>query len=60
ASSLPGPLAAVVAWLPSAARGDALRALLAAGSGAVIVDAVVLLAWGAAGALIAARTFKWD
>lgn len=60
ASSLPGPLATVVVWLPSAALGDALRALLAAGSGAVIVDAVVLLAWGAAGALIAARTFKWD
>lgn len=59
-STLPGPLSAIAEWLPTAALGDALRCLLAGASGNVAVDMVILLAWGAAGALIAARTFRWD
>ena len=59
-SALPGPLASIVAWLPSAALGDALRALLASGPGSLAWDAVLLAAWGCLGVVVAARTFRWD
>ena len=59
-STLPGPMAEVVQWLPSAALGDALRTLLAGGPGVVVVDLVVMMAWGIAGAAVASRTFRWD
>lgn len=62
ASELPAPLGTVVSLLPSAALGDLLRwATGASGSGAADLglDAVILVAWGAAGALAAARTFRW-
>ena len=59
-STLPTPVAAVVQWLPTAALGDALRTAIAGAAGSVPIDALVLLAWGAVGAVIAARTFRWD
>ena len=59
-STLPAPVAAVVQWLPTAALGDALRTAIAGAMGSVPLDALVLIAWGALGAVIAARTFRWD
>lgn len=60
ASALPAPLSAIVSALPSAALGDALRTLLAGAAGSLLLDVVILVGWGVAGALIAARTFRWD
>jgi ABC-2 type transport system permease protein len=62
ASDLPAPLSAVVAWLPSSALADLLR--WSAGAPAKVplgltIDGLLLVAWGAAGAVIAARTFRW-
>lgn len=59
---LPGALAAVVQFLPSAALGDALRALLDAAPGAALplLPILVLAAWAATGCLLTARTFKWE
>lgn len=62
ASELPGPLATVVSALPSSALADLLRwstGAISAGSGALVLDAALVLAWGVAGTLIAARTFRW-
>lgn len=62
ASDLPGALGAAVSWLPSAALGDLLRWATgsAIGTGAGLgLDVVLLVAWGAIGALVAARTFRW-
>ncbi len=60
---LPGPLAGLAAVLPTAALGDALRALIAHQSVAashVALDLVILVAWGAAGTALALRTFRWE
>lgn len=60
---LPGPLAAVVELLPSAALGDALRALLdpaLAGAGQPWRDLVVLAIWAVTGTAVAIRTFRWE
>jgi ABC-2 type transport system permease protein len=58
---LPGPLAAVVQLLPSAALGDGLRSLLDPGAaGAVWVQVGLLGAWTAGGILLAVRTFRWE
>jgi ABC-2 type transport system permease protein len=60
---LPGPLAAVVGLLPSAALGDALRALLdpaLAGSGPPWTDLGVLAIWAVTGTVLAIRTFRWE
>ncbi len=54
-----GGLGEVVQWLPSAALGDAMRAALDQGR----LDApalLVLVAWGALGAVLTARTFRWE
>ena len=59
-SSLPGPLAQIVALLPSAALGDALRAVLALGSANLLVSVVVLIAWTFVGTIVAKRTFRWS
>jgi len=59
-SSLPGPLAQIVALLPSAALGDALRAVLALGSANLLVSAGVLIAWTFVGTIVAKRTFRWS
>jgi ABC-2 type transport system permease protein len=54
-----GAASGVIQWLPSAALGDAMRSAL--------VDAhldltalLVLIAWGAIGTLLTARTFTWE
>ncbi len=62
ASDLPGPLATLVSALPSSGLADLLRWSTGAGGGdglALAVDAALVLAWGAAGALVAVRTFRW-
>jgi ABC-2 type transport system permease protein len=60
ADRLPEPLSTVVSFLPTAALGDALRAVLLTGAGVPLGAVVVLVVWGGAGALIAVRTFRWD
>lgn len=58
---LPGPLQVVVEALPTHALGDALRLALGhGGSGSAVADLVLLLAWAVAGAILAARTFRWE
>lgn len=59
-STLPTPLAHVVSLLPTAALGDAFRSLLGGGSGSLTFDAIVLVAWGAIGAVVARFTFRWS
>jgi len=59
-SALPAPLASIVALLPSAALGDALRIILSMAPGNLPWDVALLVAWGIVGALVAARTFRWD
>jgi len=46
-------------WLPSGALGDAMRAALIHGTVAW-TDLAVLVAWGAAGTVLTARTFSWE
>jgi ABC-2 type transport system permease protein len=60
ADRLPDPLAAVVALLPTAALGDALRAVLLTGTGVPVTAVGVLVAWGAAAAYLTVRTFRWS
>jgi ABC-2 type transport system permease protein len=63
ADRLPGPLEAIVSLLPSAALGDALRALLdpaLAGGGVPWSDLAILAVWAIAGVLTAVRTFRWE
>ncbi len=60
---LPGPLAGVVQMLPSAALGDALRALLgapASGTGPPWTELLVLLVWAVVGVAVSVRTFRWE
>ena len=54
-----GALAPVVAVLPSAALGDAVRAAALDGSLAV-VPCLVLLAWAAGATALVVRTFRWS
>ena len=46
-------------WLPSGALGEAMRVALIDGALAGR-DLVVLLAWGALGTVLTARTFRWE
>jgi ABC-2 type transport system permease protein len=59
---LPAPLAAIAGALPAAALSDALRVAL--GSSPAPPDATgplaLLLIWGVAAVLLAARTFRWE
>jgi ABC-2 type transport system permease protein len=55
---LPGPLAAVAAYLPSGALAEGLRTALAAGQGPGWTPVLVLLGWTVAAALLAVRTVK--
>lgn len=62
ASSLPSPLAQIVSALPSSALADLLRwatGWVAGPSGPLALDAAIVLAWGALGALVSARSFRW-
>lgn len=56
---LPDGVAAVVAYLPSGALGEGLRAAFD-GGGLAIGPVLVLAAWTAAGSAAAARFFRWD
>lgn len=58
--ALPGPVAAVVSWLPSALLGDALRSVLAGGQASLAVCLTGLVAWAALGAVVARATFRWE
>lgn len=60
---LPDPLSGIVALLPSAALGDALRTLLSASSDAAslpLAPIAILLVWAAAGFALVVRTFRWE
>ena len=54
-----GALGSFVQWLPSGALGEASRAALTDGLFPA-VELVVLLAWGALGTVLTARTFSWE
>lgn len=54
-----GGWGAVAAWLPSGALGEALREALIHGHTAR-VPLLVLLGWAIIGAVLTARTFKWE
>lgn len=56
---LPDALATVVAWLPSAALGDGLRAALILGD-VPLREALVLLVWAGAVGGLAARLLRWS
>ena len=58
-ADLPGPLAAVVALLPSGALADGLRAALL-GDGVTGGQIAVLLVWAVVGGAVAARTVRWS
>lgn len=58
-SALPGPLAAGVRFLPSAALAELLRSALS-GSGRVVAPAAILGVWAIAMPALAARVFRWD
>jgi hypothetical protein len=56
-------MGSVVQLLPSAALGDALRALLgapSAGSGLPLGSLLVLGVWALAGIALSVRTFRWE
>lgn len=59
-SSLPGPLSGLATVLPSGALTSALHAALVNGAAPSVADVLVLVIWGAAGALVTARTFRWS
>ncbi|HET9020884.1 MAG TPA: ABC transporter permease, partial [Ornithinibacter sp.] len=56
---LPGALGTVAAYLPSGALGDAVRTAFVAG-GWPWPQWAVLVVWGAVGAGLAARFFRWS
>jgi ABC-2 type transport system permease protein len=58
-SSSYGPLAPLVAVLPSGALGDGLRSALLDGA-VPVVPMLVLAGWAGAAAVLTARTFKWE
>lgn len=60
AASLPGPMSALAGCLPSGALADALTSALVSGSAPSLGSVVVLVAWGAVGAAVSARTFRWS
>jgi ABC-2 type transport system permease protein len=54
-----GAASGVLQWLPSAALGDAMRAALV-DARVDLTALLVLIAWGAVGTLLTARTFTWE
>ena len=60
ADRLPGPLAAVVPLLPSAALGQGLRDVLLHGLGLPVGAVAVLLVWAVVAGVATARTFRWS
>ena len=59
ASALPEPLAELTGYLPSGALAEALATALGDGQ-LSLTSVVVLVAWGVAGTLAGARTFRWS
>jgi ABC-2 type transport system permease protein len=58
ADQLPGPLAAVVPWLPSGALAEGLRSALVDGASPGARPVLVLAAWAVVAAGVAARTVR--
>ena len=54
-----GGFGELVRWLPSGALGEAMRAATLDGAFPV-TELLVLLAWGALGTVLTARTFRWE
>jgi ABC-2 type transport system permease protein len=62
AADLPAPLAGIVSLLPSSGLADLLRWSTGAaspGASSLALDVVIVIIWGLAGTLVAARTFRW-
>jgi ABC-2 type transport system permease protein len=57
---LPAGLSAVARLLPAAAFAEALRSALQPSASIPVASLAVLLAWGIAALLAAARTFQWE
>ena len=60
ADSLPGPLAALVPYLPSGALVEGFSAPLVAGQAPGAAPIVVLASWLTVGTLLSGRTFRWS
>lgn len=60
AESLPGPLATLAPVLPSGALVEALTTILVDGAPPGWASIAILLAWGAGGTALAARSFRWS
>jgi ABC-2 type transport system permease protein len=56
----PDGVRAVLELLPAAALAEGLRDCLSDGTGFPVGELVVLMVWGASGALLAARWFRWE
>lgn len=59
-TSLPGGVATVLGFLPSAALADGLRIVLGEGGGLPVSDVLTLVAWAVVSLGAAARYFKWE
>ena len=59
-SALPGWMAALGSVLPAAALAETLRGVLAQPATIPPQEALLLVAWGLAAPLAAARTFRWE
>lgn len=57
---MPAGLGTFAQLLPSGALGNGLRDVMVSGSGIPVASSLILLMWFAAGAAIAARTFRWE
>lgn len=60
ADALPGPVAAVGAWLPSGALGDVLRGAFAEPVEVAGRGLAVLAGWGVVAGGLTARWFRWE
>jgi ABC-2 type transport system permease protein len=54
-----GAASPVIAWLPSGALGEAMRAALV-DAGVDVRSLLVLAAWAVLGSVLTARTFRWE
>ncbi|MGV1005799.1 MAG: ABC transporter permease [Candidatus Nanopelagicales bacterium] len=59
ASDLPAPVGSLVSLLPTAALATGIGSCLGTG-GSLLLPTLNLLAWAAAGVLLAVRTFRWE
>ena len=56
----PDRVGAALELLPAAALAEGLRDCLSGGTGLPLAELLVLLVWGAVGAVLAARWFRWE